>query len=226
MRAKDFTTSKVRKNRLRLRLATLYSTPWHKVRILRQLREQEVDRSLSLARSNRISCCTFNFNLFSDEECMRNFLFRRSELPDLMKLIGWTSGSTGRNRYSCKQIAAACILARRLAYPCGWSEVEEMFGMRASALFEVFWEASIFLYDSRSHLVTSFRNDLITERGELCCACIAERGAFLKSCDGLLNSTRIQMASPGGDKISQRVVSLGLSDIIALTIRPSQHRMG
>lgn len=58
------------------------------------------------------------------------------------------------------------------------------------------------LYNSRGHLVTSFRKDFLTERAILYADAFHQNGAP-QNCIGLINGARICMARPGGNSAKQ-----------------------
>jgi hypothetical protein len=80
----------------------------------------------------------------------------------MVDFMGWSPRvRTSRNRYRCDATTATCIVLRRLATPFRWEDVELEFGMRASALSEVFWEAIECAKEMRVSLLTDFRYDLM-----------------------------------------------------------------
>lgn len=87
-----------------------------------------------------IKTTTFNLAICSDEQSRKEFCFRTKHIDTVAGLIGWNTGRTDRKRYHCNEIAATCIILRRLAATCHWSDLEKMFGMRSYILSDVFWE--------------------------------------------------------------------------------------
>lgn len=125
------------------------------------------DRARLCARSSTISSTYFNLNIFSEQESLSLFRFRKHEIGRVADTLGWTVCRTTRNRYKCDVITAACIVLRRMASPCRWRDVEFLFGMHSSCMSEVFWEVLKTFVHMRGHLFETFRSDLITERAEL-----------------------------------------------------------
>lgn len=175
----------------------------------RRVKRVRNDISLILQRSISISNYTFNINVFSSEECVREFRFRPSEINEVMKQTGWVAESTKRNRYACNPYTATCILLRRLAYPCRWKDLEFMFGMHASHMSEVFHEVAHSFYNTSGKLVTRFRGNLLKSRSALYANAIVESGGTLTHCVGFIDGTKIKISRPGGPTTNQRSVYSG-----------------
>eukprot|EP00171_Calliarthron_tuberculosum_P007558 IDg7558t1 len=95
-------------------------------------------------------------------------------------------------------------MLKRLSFPSRWTDLEHIFGMRASALCEVFWEVVESFVEARKHLLEVFRSGLMGRRAEIYSAAIKERGAPLDNCVGFIDCTKIQMSRPGGSGAIQR----------------------
>lgn len=167
------------------------------LRLYRRLRHALTDYGLLMLRSMRISGAMFNLNGYSDEESLREFLFRRHEIPTIMNLLNWTSGVTKRSRYVCDIVNATCILLQRLSYPERWASVEAQFGMHASALSEVFYECAWSLYDKHYTLVTTFHTELMTQRAHRYAESVVVQDGLLDKCVAFIDGTKIKIARPG-----------------------------
>lgn len=175
----------------------------------RQLKKVKYDLHKMKARKRYISTTTFNLNIFSEEQSLKEFRFRTTEIGTVADLIGFTIGKTTRKNYFCNDITAACIVLRRLAAPCRWSDLEHMFGMRMYKLSEVFWEALNGFVTEHAHLIETFRVDLMNERAQMYAEAIHLTGAPLDRCVGFMDGTKIQMERPGGPAVLQRAVYSG-----------------
>ena len=108
------------------------------------------------------------------------------------------------NGYKCLPFTAWCILLRGLAYPCSWKGLEYVFGMRSSALSEVFWEVVKTFRETQGHLITDLREAFLASRVELYANSIKNAGAPLHSCVRFIDCTEIEMCRPGGHVSIQR----------------------
>jgi nuclease HARBI1 len=119
---------------------------------VKENRDNHVRRSKCVSTSD----FSFNFNCFSDSDCLSLFRFRKSDVLRMVKAIAWPEyriGST-RNRYSVTPLLDSCILLRRLASPCRWRDLDLLFGKHASQLSEIFWECIENFLSLREHLIT------------------------------------------------------------------------
>ena len=209
MRQSDFILSKalarrkVKRHRalfLRLTDAPLLFT----LRSIKKARQSSLDVLKINLRSISISTHSFNINIYSDESALRDFRFRARDIAQITSAMGWTHGKTQRNGYKCVPFTACCILFRQLAYPCRWKDLEYVFGMRSSALSEVFWEVVETFIETQGHLITDLRQAFLASRAELYANSIKNAGAPLDSCVGFIDCTKIQMCRPGGHGSIQR----------------------
>ena len=145
MRQAEYSISVARgrksKKRSLPRLAVLNdASPVYLFRIQRSCIEAQWDIEKINILSRNVSAASFNQNRFSEQESLQLFRFRSREIPIVASLMEWTSSKTKRSRYRCDPITACCVVLRKLSTPCRWFDVDILFGMRSSALSEVFWE--------------------------------------------------------------------------------------
>jgi hypothetical protein len=150
MRQKDFSAGRTRARLPQARRFTLLTTLYDfdvplvaTIRAVECRRRARMNLDLLQLCSLSISEASFNLNAYEDATALRNFRFRVHEIGRLMMdFMGWSLRVlTSRNRYRCDATTAICIVLRRLATHFRWEDVEFEFGMRASALSDVFWEA-------------------------------------------------------------------------------------
>ena len=209
MRQTDFALRRSisRRRRLRRSALMLLSLEVSSVfvhRVLKKQRRLRYDIARINLRSLSISMNSFNINIYSDESALRDFRFQIKDIARVSDTMGWNAGKTVRNGYKCMPFTACCILLRRMASPCRWADVEYLFGMRSSALSEVFWEVMESFYEAQGHLVLNLREGLLAQRAELYADSIKSAGAPLDSCVGFIDCTKIQMSRPGGHSSLQR----------------------
>ena len=168
------------------------------------------DHRLCIARCNRISFAdfTFNFNRFSNLECVSNFRFRKDDIPRISHAIDWptTLTHTKRNGFGVTPILAACILLRRFASPCRWSDVEEFFGKHASHLSEIFWETLEQFLDKRLHLLMGpIGKQFVARKAPVYSAAVEKKSLVTSNCIGFIDGTVIGIARPKGNMMQQVV---------------------
>lgn len=132
-----------------------------------RLRRARKDLKKMSVRSIKISMTTFKLNRFCEEECFHLFRFRAREIGKIVQLCNWTTGKTRRSGYVADVTTAVCVVLRKLSYPTRWRDIEVMFGMRASAMSEVFYQVLGALVGMHGHLLENFRGDMKAERAEI-----------------------------------------------------------
>ena len=85
-----------------------------------------------------------------------------------------------------------------------WFDLETSFGMRSSALSEVFWEVLEWFVQLRGYLITTLREGFLRDRAASYADAIKNAGAPLDSCVDFIDCTKIKMARPGGQNRNQR----------------------
>lgn len=170
----------------------------------RRIRAARRDLGKMNIRAMEISSTSFNLNKFNDEESLRLFRFRPRDMNRIVQLCGWTSGKTKRSRYVVEPVTAVCIALRKLSYPTRWKDLEKMFGMRASAMCEVFYEVIESLVNNHGKLLETFRIPFMQQRAEMYAKAISEKGAPLDNCVGFIDCTKIQMCRPSGRNAMQK----------------------
>ena len=83
-----------------------------------------------------------------------------------------------------------------------------MFGMRSSAMSEIFWEVVEEFIETKGQL-ENFRTDLMQERAQLYAEAIQDKGKPLGTCVGFIDCTKLQMSRLGGENALQRACYSG-----------------
>lgn len=174
-----------------------------------RLRAAQKDLDKINLRAQEISFTNFNLNVFCEEECYRMFRFRSKDIGKVVELCGWLGGRTKRSGYVVDSITAVCVMLRKLSFPTRWKEIERLFGMRSSAMSEIFYEVMESLVRERGNLLENFRAEMMEERAEMYAKAIHEQGAPLSNCVGFSDCTKIAMCRPGGRGSLQRTVYSG-----------------
>lgn len=81
--------------------------------------------------------------------------------------------------------------------------------MRASEICEVFWETVQSFVETYSELITTFQENLMSEKGEGYAKEINEGRASLNSCLGFKDCNYIKLRRPRGYNVNQRSVYSG-----------------
>ena len=154
-------------------------------------------------RTKQITSVTFNLNVYSDLQALRDFRFRVHEIGRVAQLMHCETYSTKTNRYKTNPVLSCAIVLRRLSSPTRWLDLELVFGKSGSALNEIFWETIDFFIQKEGHLL-AFRPGLISSRAPQYARAVYEKGAPLDMVVGFIDCTKIQMSRPKGHGSFQR----------------------
>lgn len=113
-------------------------------------------RHQTTASDAALSSTNFNINSLTVERFLTLFCFRPSKINTVSELTGWSSGRTKRSRYEVTPFIATCIMLCRLSSPTRLVDIQPMYGMRSSALSEVFCEVFKTLIETKVYLLESF----------------------------------------------------------------------
>lgn len=154
---------------------------------------------------------SFNFNRFTDLECLLLLRFRKKDIVRLIPVIAWPvlKLHTSRNRYAVTPILATCILLRRLATPARWTDLIRLFGKWPPQMSEIFWESLEHMLHYRKHLITdSIGSDFMRQRAEMYAGKVFEKCGALTNVVGFIDGTVIGITRPKGSAF-QRVIYNG-----------------
>ena len=110
----------------------------------------------------QISLASFEnhfFGAMSDYVLLPLLQFYRKKFISFVDIMAWPASQsrTKRNRYSVTPLLVTCIVLRRLASACRWSDLESLFCLHTSHLSEIFWEG---LMNFVSHLAILLMDDV------------------------------------------------------------------
>lgn len=160
-----------------------------------------------LERTRHVCGIQFNLNYLSDQECLVDFRFKKTEVGRIANMIGWT-GKTERNGYRCDMISASCIMFQRLSNASRWSDLEKRFGLFSSQMCEIFYEMIERFVQSFGYAL-HLNGQLLRRRAEMYAESIRNAGAPLHRCVGFIDCTKVRMQRPGGHGSLQRSVYSG-----------------
>ena len=157
--------------------------------------------SKKISRSNRIhtSQLSFNFNSFSNSDCVFYFRFNKNDVIRMLQAMAWPAEQTctTRNRYAVSPILSTCIVLRRLCTPSRWKEL--LFGKHGSQLSEIFWESIEHLLETRVELITgNISSQYLQSQAARFAEAIRDKSEGLENCIGFIDGTVIGIARPSG----------------------------
>ena len=148
---------------------------------------------------------------------MAEFRFAKHDIRFLVQTLGipdymwWYQGT----RFS--GIEGICLLLRRLAYPCRYSDLIPRFGRGEPEISMITKKMTDFVFDEHSHRVLQWNNFLLSPpKLQGYADAISARGAALDNCFGFNDGTVRPICKPA---IHQRVVYNGHKRIHALNFQ-------
>ncbi|XP_070178439.1 uncharacterized protein [Littorina saxatilis] len=145
----------------------------------------------------------FALDHFTAIECEDLFRFSAEEIRRLCALLGMQrtmQAPNGMNNQGTKAsgLEVLCICLRRLAYPCRFADLSQMFHRPKPELCVLFKVGIDFIYDQFSDKLTNLNQPWLTvPQLERYCAAIHAKGAPLEFCWGMVDGTIRSMCRPG-----------------------------
>ena len=148
----------------------------------------------------------FSLDATDEAECLANFRVRKEDIPLLVEVLGIPDKITCPQRSICFGVEALCILLKRLAYPCRYSDMIQYFGRPVPELCMIANTMPDWIFDNHGHRIYWNDNILNAQALEVYAEAIHMKGAPLANCFGFVDGTARPISRPGKN---QRVVYNG-----------------
>ena len=149
----------------------------------------------------------FSVDEWSDVECKTELKFAKKHLPELCECLGIPGKITCVQRTVCGGMEGLCILLKRLAYPCRYTDMVPRFGRNPTELCLIFNTMIDFIYDNHNHRLRSWDQFFLQPNQLYSYAEAVHRlGAPLGNCFGFIDGTVRGIARP---QENQRVMYNG-----------------
>ena len=156
----------------------------------------------------------FDLDEMADSECISEFRVKKSDLPKLRDALQIPDSFTCYQKSVSDGMEGLCMLLRRLAYPCRYSDMIPRFGRPTPVLSMVTNEVLDFIYNTHSHKITEWNHALLSPALlQTYADAVNAKGAALNNCFGFIDGTVRPIARPGEN---QRVVYNGHKRVHAL----------
>ena len=97
----------------------------------------------------------FNLDEIQEPECKAEFRFNKNDIPVLAEVLGLPETFRCSQRTVAKKLKGLCMLLRRTAYPCRYSDLIPRFGRPVPELSMITNCVVDYLYDNHGHRLTS-----------------------------------------------------------------------
>ena len=149
----------------------------------------------------------FDLDAWDDSECYTELRFRKNDLPALLACLRIPGKIVCSQRTTCSGLEALCILLKRLAFPCRYTDMVTRFGRNITELCLIFNAILNFVYTTHQHHLSRWEQPFLSpENLALYTAAIHNHGAPLENCFGFIDGTVRRIARP---KINQRTMYNG-----------------
>ena len=93
----------------------------------------------------------FDIDNWEDEECWTELRFGKNDLQLLLNNLQIPDEIVCSQRTVCDAMEGMCILLRRLAYPCRYTDMVSRFGRNPTELYLIFNSVLDFIYRRHCH---------------------------------------------------------------------------
>ena len=149
----------------------------------------------------------FDFDALDESQCRIDFRFNKNDIPLLLDVFQLPQTIICSQGTVCSDIEGLCLLLRRLAFPCRYSDLASTFGRNPTEMCLIFNKVLDHIYNTHSTKVTAWNYRLLAPNLLRQYAdAIHLKGAPLDNCFGLIDGTVRRIARP---KDNQRIVYNG-----------------
>ena len=161
-------------------------------------------------------CQYDTFSLLNKDpaECKADFRVEKADIPLLIDALRMPPEFVCKNGTVCDATEGLCILLKRFAYPCRYSDMIPIFGRSVPELSIISNEITDWLYTNHGHKVTHWNHDILSPAMlDVYATAIYNKGAALENCFGFIDGTVRPISRP---IINQRAVYNGHKRVHAL----------
>ena len=139
-----------------------------------------------------------DLNDMNDSECLAEFRVKKRDLPILAEALQIPDSFTCSQRSVVSGMEGLCILLRRLAYPCRYSDIIPRFGLPVPVLSMVCNDVLDFVYETHGHRITQWNPTVLSPADlQIYSDAVAAKGAALQNCFGFIDGTVRPICRPG-----------------------------
>ena len=156
----------------------------------------------------------FDLENMDEAECKAEFRVEKRDINTLAEALEIPPTFKCQQSTVCDGIEGICMLLRRLAYPCRYSDMIARFGRPVPELCMITNQVMDFIYDLHGHRITQWNPTILNSKLlEQYATAISDKGAALNNCFGFVDGTVRPISRPGE---MQRIVYNGHKRVHAL----------
>ncbi|XP_073228181.1 uncharacterized protein [Porites lutea] len=140
----------------------------------------------------------FELENMQDDECLTEFRVKKEDVPRLADVLQIPETVRCEQRSVCGRIEGLCMLLRRLAYPCRYSDMIHRFARPVPEICMITNTVMDFIFDHHAHRLTQWNLSIMNAQALQSYAdAVSARGAPLQNCFGFVDGTVRPIARPG-----------------------------
>lgn len=156
----------------------------------------------------------FDLNKIDPALCKANFRVEKNDLPTLKEALDIPDKIVCYQRSVCDGMEGLCMVLKRLAYPCRYSDMIPHFARPVPVLSMIINAVFDEIYNSHQHRITEWNQTLLSPlKLEQYAEAVASKGAALDNCFGFIDGTVRPICRPGEN---QRIVYNGHKRVHAI----------
>lgn len=156
----------------------------------------------------------FDLDDFDPSECLAEFRVQKNDIPLLAEILNIPDTFKCDQRSVCDGIEGFCMVLKRLAYPCRYSDMIPRFARPVPVLSMVFNTVLDYIYEEHVHRITQWNQTLLSpHKLEEYAEAIEGKGAALTNCFGFIDGTVRPICRPGEN---QRILYNGHKRVHAI----------
>ena len=146
----------------------------------------------------------FELTDMNEAECKAEFRFKKSALPQLVEALRIPQVFKCKQKSVCGGMEGLCMLLRRLAYPCQYSDLIPRFGRPVPEISMITTKVADFTYESHGRRIMEWNSSY------------TRKGSALNNCFGSVDGTVRPICRPN---VNQRQVYNGHQRVHALKFK-------
>jgi hypothetical protein len=139
----------------------------------------------------------FNLDDMDESECLAEFRFEKQHIPLLAEALRIPAYFITEQRSRVRGIEGLCMLLKRVAYPCRYSDMIPRFARPVPVLSMVTNKVINHLYETHGHRLTQWNHTILHPQAlEQYAEAIHNKGAPLQNCFGFIDGTVRPISRP------------------------------
>ena len=156
----------------------------------------------------------FDLGTWDEVECRTELRFGKNDLPLLLRCLQIPEQVVCQQGTVCSGMEGLCIVLKRLAYPCRYTDMAHRFGRNPPELCLIFNRVMDNIYETHHHRLESWDQPFLSpDQLHNYALAVHQRGAPLQNCFGFVDGTVRRIARP---KYNQRVMYNGHKRVHAI----------